>query len=157
MPRRGLLVIRWLSGACIALVMVGCAGVFPSTAPPGEAEVPKQLQQRQVIVTLAPATPEQWARLATALAQTYGVRQVGAFPLTSLGVQCVVFQIPAERALEEVLTRLAADPRVESVQLNQVFEGLGSIHNDPYAPLQYGAQTLRADLAHHQATGKGVT
>src|SRR5262245_55795035 len=101
MPYCALLIIRWLGGAWIALAILGCAGVLPSAAPPGEADVPKQLQQRQVIVTLAPATPERWARLATELAQTYAVRQVGAFPLTSLGIQCVVFQIPAERAMED--------------------------------------------------------
>jgi len=118
--------------------------------------VPKQLQTRQVIVTLAPATQERWASLTQALAHEYNLSQIGAFPLASLGIQCVVFQVPAERAVEDIVARLAADPRVEAVQLNQVFQGLGSIHNDPYAALQYGAQTVRADLAHRRATGKGV-
>jgi subtilisin family serine protease len=148
---------RWLAGTWLALVLLGCAGTVPAPAPSEGPGVPKQLQQRQVIVTLAPATPERWAYLATELAQTYAVRQVGAFPLTSLGIQCIVLQIPPERAVDEVLTQLAADPRVESVQLNQVFEGLGSVHNDPYAPLQYGARLLGADLAHQQVTGRDVT
>jgi subtilisin family serine protease len=123
---------------------------------PEDLSVPKQLQPHQVIVTLAPATPEQWAHLTATLASEYSLVQVGAFPLASLGIQCVVFQVPAEGAVEDIVARLAADPRVEAVQRNQVFEGLGSIHNDPYATLQYGAQTIRADRAHRRATGKGV-
>src|SRR5262245_51551038 len=98
-----LLIICWLTVTWIMLTMLGCARVSPPAAPPEGAGVPKQLQQQQVIVTLAPATPERWASLATALAQTYDVRQVGAFPLTSLGVQCLVFQIPPERTMEDVL------------------------------------------------------
>ena len=87
--------------------------------------MPKQLQTRQVIVTLAPATPEHWASLTRALAHEYNLSQVGAFPLSSLGIQCIVFQVPAERAVEGIVVQLAADQRVEAVQLNQVFQGLG--------------------------------
>lgn len=143
----------------VLLLLLGCTGGRPQTAAPIEtppAELPKQLRTRQVVVTLAPATPEQWALLATALAHAHDVQQVGAFPLASIGVQCLVFQVPTDRALEDVIQRLAADPRVESVQLNQVFHGLATLHNDPYANLQYGAQAIRADRAHPRATGKGV-
>jgi subtilisin family serine protease len=119
--------------------------------------MPKQLLARQVIVTLAPASPEQWARSTTTLVQTHRLTQVGAFPLASLRVQCVVFQIPEERSLEEVIARLSADPLVESVQPNQFFQSVDTpVHNDPYARLQYGVRAVRADLAHRTATGKGV-
>lgn len=136
----------------VAVVLAGCAGL----QTPGDGGTPRQLQGRQVIVTLAPASPEQWATIREALAVTYDVWDVGAFPLSSLGVQCVVFQIPERRSVDEVIARLAADPLVESVQPNQVFEGLGEIHDDPYASLQYGAHAIRADLAHRWATGRGV-
>src|SRR5215470_16303024 len=112
MRYRGLPMTRWLAGTWLALGLLGCAGMVPAPAPSEGPGVPKQLQQRQVIVTLAPATPERWAHLATELAQTYAVRQVGAFPLTSLGIQCIVLQIPADRTVEDVLARLATDPRV---------------------------------------------
>lgn len=133
-------------------MLTACASLMA----PGDGRIPRQLQSRQVIVTLAPASPERWASIRDALVLTHGVRDVGAFPLSSLGVQCVVFQIPESRSVDEVIVRLAADPLVESVQLNQVFEGLGEIHDDPYAALQYGAHAIRADLAHRWATGRGV-
>jgi hypothetical protein len=139
----------------LILFSLGCAGIPRATAP-GEEGVPRQLQARQVIVTLAPDTPERWAQLSEELAREYGLPQVGAFPLTSLGVQCVVFQVTDDRPVDVVIAQLTADPRVESVQSNQVFTGLQARAGDPYAPLQYGARAVRADLAHIWATGRGV-
>jgi hypothetical protein len=58
-----------------------------------EAEaLPRQLQARQLIVTLAPATSEAWATLTKELSGEYGLVQVGAFPLTSLGVHAWFFR-----------------------------------------------------------------
>src|SRR5215471_19803944 len=113
---------RWLVCMGAILVVLGCAGpVRQVTRPetrPEDLSVPKQLQARQVIVTLAPDTPERWTSLTQALASEYNLAQIGAFPLASLGIQCVVFQVPPERAVEDMVARLAADPRVEAVQLN---------------------------------------
>ena len=147
---------RWLGW--LALLLAGCAGA-PTTnvadTPPADA-VPRQLQARQVIVTLAPAPAERWASIREALARTHGLRETGAFPLSSLGVLCVVFQVPGARPLSDVMAQLRADPSVESVQVNQVFQSLQMAHGDPYARLQYGPRSIRADVAHRWATGKGV-
>ena len=59
--------------------------------------------------------------------------------------------------MEEVVQSLAADPRVESAQPNQVFSGLATGPTDPYASFQYGAHVIRAPQAHRWATGRGVT
>lgn len=149
----------WFLCLWLALAATGCRGAFRQPTPSAEpmAGVPKQLLNRQVIVTLAPASAEQWAHMATDLAQTYGLPKVGAFPLTSIGVQCIVFQLPADRSMRKVLTALAADPRVESVQPNRFFTSQSVGYNDPYARLQYGVKAVRADLVHHVVTGKGVT
>jgi len=109
-----------------------------------------------LIVTLAPATPEVWTSLTTELSGEYGLDQVGAFPLTSLGVQCVVFQVSENRPLDDVLAQLTVDPRVESVQQNQFFQGLAALPGDPYASLQYGPHAVGADRAHAWVTGRGV-
>jgi subtilisin family serine protease len=150
--------MRWLFSVWLMLVALGCRGALQQPTLPAEQEegVPKQLLARQVIVTLAPASAEQWAQMATALVQTYGLPQVGAFPLASLGVQCVVLQVPEDRVMTEVLTVLAADPLVESVQPNRFFQSQGRVHNDPYATLQYGVKAVRADFVHQVVTGKGV-
>ena len=144
--------------ATLALVPLGCSALAPSEgAGEGSEAVPRQLQARQLIVTLAPATPEIWAVLAKELSADYGLDQIGAFPLTSLGIQCVVFQLNETRPLDEALVQLAADPRVESVQPNQVFQGLRALAGDPYARFQYGPRVVRADRAHAWGvTGRGV-
>jgi subtilisin family serine protease len=143
--------------AGLALLTAGCGSLALREGVGEEAEtLPRQLQARQVIVTLAPATPEVWATLAKELSGEYGLDQVGAFPLTSLGVQCVVFQVGENRQLDNVLAQLTVDPRVESVQQNQFFQGLQALAGDPYASFQYGPRAVRADRAHAWVTGRGV-
>lgn len=143
--------------AGLAVLTSGCGSLAlqERVGEPAEA-LPRQLQTRQVIVTLAPATPEVWATLAKDISAEYNLDQVGAFPLASLGVQCVVFQLGENRPLDDVLARLTADPRVESVQQNQFFQGLGAPAGDPYASLQYGPRAVHADRAHAWVTGRGV-
>jgi subtilisin family serine protease len=138
------------------LLVAGCGLASPKHVGEEDKALPRQLQARQVIVTLAPATPEVWATLAKEVSGDYGLDQIGAFPLSSLGVQCVVFQVGENRPLDEVLAQLAADPRVESVQPNQVFQSLRALAGDPYAPFQYGPRVVRADRAHAWVTGRGV-
>ena len=146
-------VLSLLAG--LSLLTAGCGGLALQERI-GEEALPRQLQTRQLIVTLAPATPEVWVTLSKELSGEYGLEQVGAFPLTSLGVQCVVFQVRENRPLDDVLTQLTVDPRVESVQQNQVFQGLGALAGDPYATLQYGPHAVGADRAHAWVTGRGV-
>jgi subtilisin family serine protease len=141
----------------LALLTAGCSSLALQERRGEEADaLPRQLQERQLIVTLAPATPEVWATLAKELSGEYGLDQVGAFPLTSLGVQCVVFQVSENRPFDAVLAQLTVDPRVESVQQNQFFQGLGALAGDPYASLQSGPRAIHADRAHAWVTGRGV-
>ena len=119
--------------------------------------LPKQLVERVVVVTLAPASSDSVDRITAELASAHGLRHVGAFPLTSIGVHCVVFEVPATRAMDEVVQGLAADPRVESAQPNQVFRNLATGPTDPYASFQYGVRVIHAPQAHRWATGRGVT
>ena len=137
----------------------GCATTSPDTAarPTDGDALPKQLEERVVVVTLAPTSSDSPDRIPVELAGAHGLRHVGAFPLTSIGVNCLVFEVPANRDMDEVLRRLAADSRVESAQPNQVFRNLAAGTPDPYASFQYGAHVIRAPQAHRWATGRGVT
>ena len=147
--------IRFFSLVCLVLFGLGCSLPFSETSEEDGERVPRQLQSRQLIVTLAQATPEVWANLTKGLSDDYGLVQIGAFPLTSLAVQCVVFQLTEDRPLEQVLAQLAADPRVESAQLNQVFTGLYAGTRD-HTKEQYGFRKVGADLAHAWVRGRGV-
>src|SRR5205823_32371 len=86
----------------------------------------------------------------------YGLRATGSFPLNSIGVGCVVFEVPPERRVDEVVRQLESDRRVESVQLNQLFDEAQREHSDAYAELEYAPVAIGALAAHGISTGKGV-
>ena len=153
-------VLRFVLIVWLPFWLLGCAsgGIDrPTQSNVAQADTPKQLRARQIIVTLADATPEQWAATAQALSEAYQLREAGNFPLNSIRVQCVVYDVPEDRPLDQVIEQLKRDPRVESVQINQVFAGVKAGHSDPYAMLAYGATAIHAERAHRMATGKGVS
>jgi subtilisin family serine protease len=151
----------WMVGvASAALLALSACASSPepeASAILDEPGVPKQLRSRQIIVALSDRVRPEWPTIARELQTQYRLRPVGEFPLTSIGVQCLVYQVPADQPLDAVIARLKTDPRVELVQPNQTFEGLQTTTRDPYAELAYGAKLLRADLAHRVSTGQGVT
>ena len=100
-----------------------------------------------------PAPPAQ-LRIARELAAEYGFKIISDWPLPAIGVRCFVAEVPQGRAPEEVVSRLATDPRVESAQAVQVFRAVG--HNDPYYELQTNAKRLNLDELHRFATGRHV-
>ena len=142
------------------LVLVGCVSVDPHVPPVGSAaeaaEVPKQLRLRQIIVTLRDDTAERLTVVAQALAGEYGLQQSGSFPLRSIRVQCLVFQVPPERSIADSIAALRADPRVESVQQNQIFAGLQEKERDSHARLSYAAKLIGVDAARRTSKGKGI-
>jgi subtilisin family serine protease len=93
-------------------------------------------------------------RTATAIAREYGLDMMVDWPMPSLGVDCFVMVARDAASVEALVERLAADPRVESVQRMNVFSVLA--HNDPLYPLQPSAARWRLDEIHAITTGRGV-
>jgi len=89
------------------------------------------------------------------LARQYEFRVLGDWPMPALGVRCFLGEISSEDVPHEVAWRVAADPRVESAQVVQVFRLMG--HNDPYYDLQTSAKSLNLNQLHRVATGRNVT
>ena len=148
-----------LAGALI--LALGCAGA-PAGAPadagrPAGTFAPTgpAATDQQVMVTYAAAPPAIWARNTAEIVQQYRLSFVLAWTLASLGEQCVIFEVPRGRSAREVIRRLSSDPRVSLAQTIETFTTQGT-GGDPYAHLQHSSQTLRLDLAHRWATGKGV-
>lgn len=142
-----------LSGVLLAL---GCAGSAPGgpVSPVSQLPAVAAGTDRQVMVTYRPAPPSLWARTSSELENTYGLRTIFSWTLSSLNEQCVVFEAPRDRPVAELMRRLASDPRVGSVQPIETYSTEAT--SDPYAHLQHGSQALRLDRAHRWATGKGV-
>ena len=135
-------------------LLFGCAEI--AGRADDNAALPKQLRTRQIVVTLANFRAPDSHAIAQALSSRHRLHEAGTFPLEAIGVECVVFDVPPVRRLDEVIKELRDDPRVESVQLNSMFDEAQAPHNDPYARLEYGAAAIHADAAHRISTGKGI-
>lgn len=162
------------------LSLAGCAppATFRSLAPE-----PASGEERRILVTFVDHAIERdfpghvldryqssgqyanssWSeRFAQELAEGYAMRFVAAWPVTVLGVACVVYEVPPPQAVDEVLATLAKDKRVESAQKMRTFRSLGRKqsatdgYSDPYYRLQTDLAAMRIAAAHRLATGRGV-
>ena len=144
--------------AVLLLSLMGCAAGTPGPAAPPPVTGEAAATANQVMVMLAPAPPAIWSQRTRELADAYRLRTVFSWTLATLGEQCVVFEVPRNRPVADILRRLSSDPRVESAQAIATFETLAARegYNDPYANLQRSVQILHLEQAHQWATGKGV-
>jgi subtilisin family serine protease len=151
---------RWFRRAAVAAAFAcaGCSGLVQPPQRVSQHDAPRQGRVHQLIVTLAGDAQAHWDTMRQGLAADYDMREAGAFPLASIRVQCVVYELSDEPTLEALLERLARDARVESVQRNQAFDAFEAPAppGRGYRALAYGAAAIRADLAHRSSTGKGV-
>lgn len=109
-----------------------------------------------------PGPPSSIAAAMKDLATEHRLRSVDHWPMSSLGVQCFVFEAPPEDDVDALIMRLAADPRVESAQRMNRFELQGSrpaaatAWDDPYLGLQHSLDLLEVTQAHRWSIGRGV-
>jgi len=167
-------VTRWLT-LCAAIVCAGCA-----TAPPAETSLPASVRdhpQSFIVVTVrndpvpAPARAGSTLRgydgapsysisapardAVRSLAATYKLHEISGWPITQLGVHCVVFELPANTTASAMLTRLRQDRRVESAQPLNVF-ATRTGDSDPYEDLQANLATMDVKAAHQWSRGAGI-
>lgn len=167
---------RHLGVAMLVVVLGACTS--PATRPTAGAPTLAFDHESLVVVTVANpvsagavgagSTPRgysvsggyqvsaQAAATVQALQQTYGVQAVDAWPITVLGVHCVVFATGGQDSADAVMRRLAADFRVESVQPLNAFRTLSRSGPDPHRSLQHGLDVLQLDAAHTRSRGVGV-
>ncbi len=106
------------------------------------------------------------ATLVEQIAREHQLVQAAAWPIPSLNVHCIVFEILDSRPREEVLAALAKDDRIALAQPLQDFSvqeqptartaDAAVAYNDPYAPLQRGFIGTSAAQAHRVTTGRGT-
>jgi subtilisin family serine protease len=133
----------------------GCATNNPALFGAADA-LPKQFQERQILVTLPDAQKARWPVIDSQLRRQHGLVQTGEFPLTSIGVNCLVYQATPGQNLDALLTNLRAEKDVVLAEENQIFDGIQSGENDEYADISYAPKQIGADAAHATATGRGV-
>jgi hypothetical protein len=67
-------------------------------------------------------------RTAQLVAAAFGLRMVASWPIKTLAVHCVVYEIPDSRPASELVAALMRDPRVALAQPLQQFHTQGSRH-----------------------------
>lgn len=96
-----------------------------------------------------------------ALERDYGLREVSAWPITTLRVHCIVFRVPPPATPASLMARLTHDSRVESVQTLNEFTTQAGVeapirYNESYAGLQVSLRELDVVAAHRWSRGAGV-
>jgi len=98
-----------------------------------------------------------WAvRVARQIAADHKLEMITQWPVTELGVRCVVYYVPSGQAVEERKLALAHDKRVAHVQRMGVFKTLGVASTDPYYSLQHQLKAMHIEELHRRSTGEGV-
>ncbi|MCX7055985.1 MAG: S8 family serine peptidase [Proteobacteria bacterium] len=90
------------------------------------------------------------------LASEYGLVEVSRWPISLLGVDCLVYGLPAGSDVPHMLLTLQHDRRVESVQRLQAFGTQTASYNDPYSQLQKNVAQMDIPEAQLLSRGKGV-
>lgn len=104
--------------------------------------------------------PPLYARFLANLARTYDMHRVADWPLNTLGVRCLVFQVADPARRDATIAALTAERFVESAQRLNGYRtsgeaGVGA-YNDPYRKMQHGLDVMQVDETHRWATGRGV-
>lgn len=100
-------------------------------------------------------------RIALQLAERHRLQLIAQWPVTELGISCVVYQAPDSMSLQQTITTLHNDSDVTSVQPMQSFHVLSdqqsnNRYSDPYLPMQTGFQSLGIAEWHKKTTGQGI-
>ena len=99
-------------------------------------------------------------RVARSIASAHGLRLLDDWPMPALGLDCFVMETPGADVRVQLLARLAADPRVESVEPMQTFHVLSdgmTAGGDPLAATQPAMADWHLRELHRLATGRHIT
>ena len=100
-------------------------------------------------------------RQAQRIGSAYALRQLTGWPIEALAMHCVVYEVPDERDVAQLLARLQKDARVLLAEPLQEFRTLtapdAAAYNDPLYDMQANLTTLAVPAAQQHAQGAGVT
>lgn len=98
-----------------------------------------------------------WSRrLTEKIAEDYQLQKLAEWPMTEVGVHCVVFRVPSTKSIEDAIAHLSGDGRVTIVQKMNWFRTRAHSYNDPYFRLQSNMHLMQIDRAHFKTTGRNV-
>lgn len=110
-----------------------------------------------VILTVPLNDPDQLDDVATALEADFDVSLTAEWPLASIAVHCLVFDVRGKPDLDALIAQMQADNRVRTAQLIQDFQVSAPPYPDSLFPLQLSFVKMNTLSAHRGAKGAGVT
>lgn len=91
------------------------------------------------------------------LEKKYTIREVDGWPIKTLKLYCIVFEVDANRDLTRLIATLRNDEKIANAQAMNSFIALGhSSYNDPKFNLQYGDYTTTVQALHRHTRGQRV-
>jgi subtilisin family serine protease len=95
-------------------------------------------------------------RVAGQISESYRLKQINAWPITELGIYCVVYEVAGNESVDDVLKTLQRDDRIKLAQPMSMYHTMASHYSDPYFRLQNNLQTMQIEAAHRRATGRAI-
>jgi subtilisin family serine protease len=166
----------------LSLILIG-AGIMTSGAAEPASSVSASTAHARVVVTFANEAPQSPGpagstgrrytgdgyllgqaahQQAKRVAAKYSLREVANWPIRSLAIHCVIYEIPDDRSVASVLAALSQDATVSLAEPLSEFHTLSDPqsaagrYNDPLYDLQTNLTTLGIASAHERAQGAGV-
>lgn len=96
-------------------------------------------------------------RVSDNIAEDFHLKKLAEWPMTEIGIHCVVYRIPAAASPSTTLQHLSADKRIKVVQKMNQFKTEASTINDPYFLLQSNLRSMQIDEVHSKTTGRDVS
>jgi subtilisin family serine protease len=165
----------------LTLIIAGVVAARAGTPDPAVSSVSAQSTHARVVVTFANQAPQppgpagstgrrytgdgyllgQSAHeQAKRVAVKYSLREVTNWPIRSLAIHCVIYEIPDDRPVATVLAALSKDSSVSLAEPLAEFHTLSDIkptdYNDPLYDLQTNLSALGIASAHKHSQGAGV-
>lgn len=106
--------------------------------------------------TAAYAVSREARAMSRSLALDYRLHETASWPIPLLGVDCIVYELPATGDQASLLARLGRDRRVDSVQPLATFATQAAPYNDPYAGLQTSLAQMGVPEAQQWSRGEAV-
>jgi len=99
-----------------------------------------------------------WSEQITSqIAKKYNLQKLTEWPMTEVGIHCVVYQISSSDSVADTLKNLAEDSRVDVAQQLKLFTTRTNQSDDPYLKLQSNLQAMQISQVHNKTTGKNIT
>jgi len=107
-------------------------------------------------VPLGVAPPAPYAAFLDRLDAEYGLTRVANWPLATIEVFCIVFEVQEPGERDAIIEALRQEPGVETAQSVQTFDSMAGEYDDPYLSMQHGVHSIQAIGSHRWSRGQGV-